>query len=67
MVSMLGIFHVCMFVLSHFNHVQLLATMNYSPPGSSPWGQVRILGWVAMPSSRGFSQPRDQTPISYVF
>ena len=34
-----------------------------SPPGSSIHGtlQARILEWVAMPSSRGSSQPRDQT------
>ena len=38
------------------------------PPGSSVHGilQVRILEWIAMPSSRGFSQPRHQTCISYV-
>ena len=28
--------------------------------------QARRLEWVAMPSSRGFSQPRDRTCISYV-
>ena len=28
--------------------------------------QARILEWVAMPSSRGSSQPRDRTHISYV-
>ena len=28
--------------------------------------QTRILEWVAMPSSRGSSQPKDQTNISYV-
>ena len=28
--------------------------------------QARILEWVAMPSSRGSSQPRDQTRVSYV-
>ena len=35
--------------------------MDYNPPGSSDYGilQARILEWVAMPSSRGFSQPRD--------
>ena len=40
-----------------------------SPPGSSVEGilQARILEWVAMPSSRGSSQPRDWTCISYVF
>ena len=39
-----------------------------SPPGSSVHGilQARILEWVAMPSSRGSSKPRDQTQISYV-
>ena len=36
--------------------------MDYNPPGSSLQGilQARILLWVAMPSSRGSSQPRDQ-------
>ena len=28
--------------------------------------QARILKWIAMPSSRGSSQPKDQTRISYV-
>ena len=39
-----------------------------SLPGSSVHEilQARILEWVAMPSSRGSSQPRDQTHISYV-
>ena len=38
-----------------------------SPPGSSVGGilQARILEWVAMPSSRGSSQPRDQTQVSH--
>ena len=33
-----------------------------SPPGSSVHGmlQARILEWVAMPSSRGASRPRDK-------
>ena len=37
--------------------------MDCSPPGSSVHGilQARILEWVAMPSSRGSSQPRDGT------
>ena len=37
-----------------------------SPPGSSVCGilQARILEWVAMPSSRGSSKPRDQTHVS---
>ena len=39
-----------------------------SLPGSSVQGilQARTLEWVAMPSSRGSSQPRDQTHVSYV-
>ena len=47
-----------------FSHVHLFCDpMDYSPPGSSVHGilQARILEWVAMPSSRGSSQPRDQT------
>ena len=41
--------------------------MNRSLPGSSVHGiiQARILEWVAMPSSRGSSQPRDQTHVSW--
>ena len=37
-----------------------------SPPDSSVHGilQARMLEWVAMPSSRGSSQPRDRTLIS---
>ena len=40
--------------------------MDCSPPGSSVHGilQAGILEWVAMPSSRGSSQPRDQTHSS---
>ena len=42
--------------------------MDCSLPISSVHGILwaRILKWVAMPSSRGSSQPRDQTHISYV-
>ena len=40
--------------------------MDCSPPGSSVHGilQARTLEWVAMPSSRGSSQPRDRMQIS---
>ena len=40
--------------------------MDCSTPGSSVhWIlQARILEWIAMPSSRGSSQPRDQTHVS---
>ena len=42
--------------------------MDRSPPGSSVHRilQARILEWVAMPPSRGSSQPRDQTHISCI-
>ena len=42
--------------------------MDHSPPSFSVHGilQARTLDWVAVPSSRGSSQPRDQTCISYV-
>ena len=39
----------------------------HSPSGSLSMGilQARILEWVAMPSSRGFSLPRDRTQVSH--
>ena len=39
-----------------------------SPPGSSLHGilQARMLEWVAMPSSRGSSPPRDRTHVAFV-
>ena len=42
--------------------------MDYSAPGSSAHGifPTRILKWVAIPSSKGSSQPRNQTYISCV-
>ena len=42
--------------------------MDCSPPGSSVHGfiQSRILKWVAMPSSRQSSRPRDWTCVSYI-
>ena len=40
--------------------------MNCSPPGLSVHGifQARILEWIAIPFSRGISQPRDRTLVS---
>ena len=42
--------------------------MDCSLPGSSVHGilQGRILEWVALPSCRGSSRPRDQTCVSYI-
>ena len=55
-------------VLSHSSSVRLCDPVDCSPPGSSVHGilQARILEWVAMPSSRGSSPPRDRTHVSYV-
>ena len=46
----------------------LCKPMDHSPPVSSVRGifQARILEWVAVSSSRGSSQPRDQTCISCI-
>ena len=43
------------------SHLTLCDPMDCSPPGSSVLGilQARILEWVAIPFSRGSSQPRD--------
>ena len=55
----------------HANSLQSCPTlcdpMDCSPPGSSVHGILQArLKWVAMSSSKGSSQPRDQTRISYV-
>ena len=57
-------------VLSHFQSCLTLCNpMDCSLPSISVHGilQARILEWVAMPSSRGSFQPRDQTQVSCVF
>ena len=43
-------------------YTALCDAMNCSPPGSSVHeiSQARILQWVAIPFSRGSSQPRDE-------
>ena len=58
--------HVCM--LSHFCRVWLCDPVYCGLPGSSVHGilQARILEWVAMPSSRGSSRPRDWPCVSLV-
>ena len=56
--------HVCL-----FSRVQSFCDpMDCSPPGSSVHGifQARILEYVAISSSRGSSQPTDQTHVSCV-
>ena len=57
--------HACQITSVVFNSVE---PMDCSPPSSSVHGilQAKLLGWVAISSSRGSSQPRDQTRVSYV-
>ena len=56
----------------HAKSLQLCPTlcnpMDRSPPSSPVHGalQARMLEWVTMPSSRGSSQIRDKTRVSYV-
>ena len=60
----------CGCVLSCFQlYLTLCDPIDHSLLGSSVHGilQTRILEWVALPSSRGSSQPRDWTLISCVF
>ena len=59
---------VCACAQSHHLCPTLCDPMNYNPPGSSVHGilQVRLLEWVAKPSSRGSSWPRDQTCSSCI-
>ena len=57
----------CMCAKSPWLCPTLRSPRDCSPPGSSVQGilQIRILEWVAMPSSRGSFQLRDQTHVSY--
>ena len=64
-------YHSYPFVMNALCLVAQLCLTLWNPvdgslPGSSPWGilQARILEWVALPSFRGFSQPRDRTQVS---
>ena len=59
---------VCMRSQSLQTFLTLCNPMGHSPPGSSVHGilQARILESVAISSSRGSSQPRDQTHVSCV-
>ena len=50
------------------SHVPLCDPTDCSPPGSSVHRifRLRILAWTAISSSRGSSQPRDQTRLSCI-
>ena len=56
-------------VVQSLSHLRLFCNpMDCSPPGSSVHGisQARILEWVALPSSRGSSQPGRGTEVSCI-
>ena len=61
-------YSACVFDKSLQSCLTLYDPTDHNSPGSSFHGilQTRIPGWVAMPSSRGSSQPRDRTHTSYV-
>ena len=69
-ITLLGFWtHVCCgLCLVAQSCLTLCDPTDYSPPGfSAHWIlQARILEWVAMPSSRGSSQPRDRTQVSHM-
>ena len=56
----------CLYTKSLQSCLTFCDPMDYSRPGSSVHGivQARTLEWVAVPSSRGSSGPRDQTCTS---
>ena len=60
------ILYVC--VLVTWSRLTLYDPVDCSPPGSFAHGifQARILEWLAIPFSRGSSQPKDRTGVSYI-
>ena len=58
----------CVCVCYLLSRVWLCNLMDCSPSGSSVHGllQGRILEWIAIPFSRGSSQPSDRTRVSYM-
>ena len=57
---------MCCAVLSYVQLFGTPQTVAHQAPLSMGILQARILEWVAMFSSRGSSQPRDRTCVSYV-
>ena len=54
-------------VLVSKSRLTLCNPMDCNPPGFSVHGIFQaILEWIAMPSSRRSSEPRDQTRVSYI-
>ena len=61
-------YSLCVYVLVAQLCPTLCKPMDYSPPGYSVQGilQARVIEWVAIPFSRGSSQLRDWTQVSYI-
>ena len=57
---------LCAQSLSGFRLFAAPWTVAHQIPLSMGILQARILEWVAIPSSRGSSQPRDQTQVSRI-
>ena len=67
--SCFTMFCFCACMLSHFSCVWrsvTLWTVAFQAPLVHGILQARILEWVALPPSRGSSQPRDWTPVSCI-
>ena len=64
LLTLVFLVHACVSHVCVSSRVRLCDPVDCSPPGSSVYGilQARILEWVAMPSSRESSQPRDGRP-----
>ena len=64
--AILQLLGICVHAKSLQSCPTLYSPMDCSPQGSSVHGilRARILEWVAMPSFRTFSPPKDQTCIS---
>ena len=61
----LSLLCTCACMLSCFSCVQLFVNL-WTVAHQAHMSMARILEWVAMPSSKGSFQPRNQTRISYV-
>ena len=61
-----GLYLLLVYYALLLSRAWLCDPMDCSPPGSSVHGilQARILEWVAMPSFRAYSQPRDRIQVS---
>ena len=61
-----GFFSTVCAALSHVRLFAASGTIARQAPLSMGILQARILEWVAIPSSRGSSQPRDRTQVSRI-